>query len=197
MRFELKFKLSNELFSGSMLKIGFPASFKIYAIDILKVPITYWVDFGLQDISEDNPLTTEYDPVNDILKILNYKPKLTPDEIVIKFWATSPDNPGESSPLEITTFTDVVETYVVDLDKQFAKINVTDVPTPTSSSVQLSEDFSGLVNPIDITYTFNPEKSVPANGFINIIFDKRLIVNEVDISKCLIYSTATGDLVQA
>lgn len=61
------------------------------------------------------------------MKIYNYKEKTVADEIIIKFWATTPDNPGESSPVVIQTYTNTSDGYLIDQDTQFAKINVVDV----------------------------------------------------------------------
>jgi hypothetical protein len=61
------------------------------------------------------------------MRIFNYRAKTVADEIIIKFWAATPDNPGESSPIIINTYTDLAETYVIDTDNQFAKITVIDV----------------------------------------------------------------------
>lgn len=197
MRFELKFTLSNELYEGSVIQLKFPASFQIYNRIVLNEPSTYWIDFGLEDKNEDDPLVVIYDSDNDVLILKNYKPKLEPDEIVFKFWATSPDNPGESSPVEITTYTDIDQTYVIDQDVQFAKISVYNVPTPNENEIILSEDFSGLGKAIDAIYKFNPSTSIPANGFIKIIFDPNLEINEVDVSKCKVWSSASAGLVLA
>lgn len=65
--------------------------------------------------------------VNDVMKIFNYKPKTVADQIILKFWATTPDNAGESSPIVITTYTDLTGYNIIDQDTQFAKITVSDV----------------------------------------------------------------------
>lgn len=61
------------------------------------------------------------------MKIFNYKSKEVSDEIIIKFWATTPDNSGESSPVVIQTYTNTSNGYLIDQDTQFAKITVVDV----------------------------------------------------------------------
>jgi hypothetical protein len=61
------------------------------------------------------------------MKIYNYKEKTVADEIIIKFWATTPDNAGESSPIVIQTYTNTSNGYLIDQDTQFAKITVVDV----------------------------------------------------------------------
>ena len=59
--------------------------------------------------------------------VSNYRDNTVPDQIIIKFWAATPDNPGESSPIVLQTYTDSSLKYLVDQDTQFAKINVADV----------------------------------------------------------------------
>jgi hypothetical protein len=129
MQFQLKFKPSNFLKDGSMIVLGFPASIKVYSEKILGQDVMFWVEFGLEDKSEDDPLKMTFDSVNDIMKITNYKPKVVADEIIVKFWATTPDNVGESSPINIITYTNTNSTFIIDRDTQFAKTVVTDVST--------------------------------------------------------------------
>lgn len=129
MQFQLKFKPSNFLKDGSMIVLGFPASIKVYSEKILGQDVMFWVEFGLEDKSEDDPLKMTFDSVNDIMKITNYKPKVVADEIIVKFWATTPDNVGESSPINIITYTNTNSTFIIDRDTQFAKTIVTDVST--------------------------------------------------------------------
>ena len=61
------------------------------------------------------------------MTISNYNAKTVPDQIIIKFWGTTPDNPGESSAIIITTYTNTSNGYVIDQDTQFAIITVVDV----------------------------------------------------------------------
>jgi hypothetical protein len=89
-----------------MIKIGFPASFKVTKEVLLGVPRTYWVEFGLEDKSEEDPIKVDFDSTNDLMYITNFKAKPIPDDIIIIFHATTPDNAGESSPLEIRSYTD-------------------------------------------------------------------------------------------
>ena len=90
------------------------------------------------------------------MRIFNYRDKTVADQIILKFWATTPDNPGESSPIQIQTFTDTSESYIIDQDTQFAKITVIDVTAPTVFSMTLSEYYSGLNKFVTATFFFTP-----------------------------------------
>lgn len=102
------------------------------------------------------------------MTIYNYKSKTVTDEIILRFWATTPDNPGESSPVVITSYTDSIFTNIIDQDAQFAKVVVNDVPSPSAFSIALSELYSGLGKQVTATFSFNPTISIPASGYISI-----------------------------
>lgn len=129
------------------------------------------------------------------MTIYNYKPKTVIDEIILRFWATTPDNPGESSPVVITSYTDGIFSNIIDQDSQFAKVTVNDVPSPEVFSIALSELYSGLGKQVIATFSFNPTISIPASGYISITFDPRLTVGEITAGSCMIYSIATASYV--
>ena len=197
MKFQMQFKVSNKLKTGSMIRMMFPASFKIFDYKILDSPKSYWVDFGLEDKTETDALVTELDAVNDIIFIKNYKTKEEPDIIIFKFWATTPDNAGESTPIQIRSYTDTVLSYIIDEDDQFAKITVADVPTPNAHDYKLSEDFAGLNRTVEVTFELRPGISIPAEGYIKVIFDNDLVINEVDVTKCQIWQTSTKTFIDS
>lgn len=63
MQFALHFKPTNALKNGSMIQLQFPASFKVFEHTILSQQVMFWVEFGLEDKSEDDPLKIYYDSV--------------------------------------------------------------------------------------------------------------------------------------
>lgn len=197
MKFQLRFRVSNKLKAGSMIKLVIPASIEIYNDRLLGVPNSYWVEFGLEDKSEEDPVRIEFDETNDFLFIKNYKEKDEPDIILLRFWARTPDNSGESSPIVITAYTNEQSEYVIDTDDKFAKIDVLDVRGPNSRFVSLSEDFAGLNRTVNVIFTIRPAITLPAFGFIKVIFDNDLIINEVDTTKCFIWDRINGVYVNA
>ena len=64
MQFQLNFKPTNALADGSMIKLQFPASFPVYSEQILAQEVMFWVEFGLEDKSEADPLKISYDSVH-------------------------------------------------------------------------------------------------------------------------------------
>jgi hypothetical protein len=63
MQFALHFKPTNVLKNGSMIQLQFPASFKVFQSTILAQNTMFWVEFGLEDKSEDDPLQISFDDV--------------------------------------------------------------------------------------------------------------------------------------
>lgn len=63
MQFALHFKPTNALKTGSMIQLQFPASFKVFQSTILAQNIMFWVEFGLEDKSEEDPLKITFDDV--------------------------------------------------------------------------------------------------------------------------------------
>jgi hypothetical protein len=63
LQFALHFKPTNALKSGSMIQLQFPASFKVFEQTILAQQVMFWVEFGLEDKSEVDPLKVTYDSV--------------------------------------------------------------------------------------------------------------------------------------
>lgn len=63
MQFALHFKPTNALRSGSMIQLQFPASFKVFQSTILAQNTMFWVEFGLEDKSEADPLLISFDDV--------------------------------------------------------------------------------------------------------------------------------------
>jgi hypothetical protein len=86
---------------------------------------------------------------------------------------------------------------VIDTDDKFAKIDVADVGGPNSRFVSLSEDFAGLNRTVNVIFTIRTGVTLPAFGFIKVIFDSDLIVNEVDTTKCFIWDRVAGIYVNA
>ena len=63
MQFSLAFKPTNALPDGSMIKLQFPASFPVYSEQLLGQETMFWVEFGLEDKSEEDSLEITYDEV--------------------------------------------------------------------------------------------------------------------------------------
>jgi hypothetical protein len=67
MQFQMNFRPTNPLADGSMIKLQFPASFKVYTSKILGQDVMFWVEFGLEDKSEADPLKITFDTVGEII----------------------------------------------------------------------------------------------------------------------------------
>ena len=187
LQFRLAFRPRNPLPLGSKIVLKFPTSVKVYSKTVLGYATTFFLEKGLEDKDENNPVELSYNSSADEMVVQNYLAKTDLDEILLKFWVTTPDNKGESSAIEIKTYTDVTGTNVIDEDKQFAKIVVMDVPIPTTFSISMSETLSGLGTAIDVEVSFTPAITVPAGGFIKIIFDPTIVLNEVTTALCQIW----------
>ena len=64
MQFMMKFRPTNPMTANSMIKMQFPASFIVFPSSLLGQQIMFWVEFGLEDQSEANPLQITFDVVN-------------------------------------------------------------------------------------------------------------------------------------
>lgn len=81
MEYKLTFTLKNQLPAGSVIKIVFPPTFKI--IDSSSAYSRFYINYGLEDNSEDSPVGI-LEVINNIynyLLITNFKPLNNPDEI--------------------------------------------------------------------------------------------------------------------
>jgi hypothetical protein len=63
---------------------------------------------------------------------------------------------------------------------------VVNVPKVKVNTATLSDSYAKESSSVDITFKITPYISIPANGYIKIIFDKNLVVNEVDSAACMI-----------
>lgn len=63
LQFAIHFKPTNALKAGSMIRFQFPASFKVFEQTVLAQQVMFWVEFGLEDKSEADPLMITYDSV--------------------------------------------------------------------------------------------------------------------------------------
>ena len=63
MQFTVAFTPTNPLRAGSVIKLQFPASFRVYTSTIIGKDVMFWVEFGLQDKSEDDSLLITFDSV--------------------------------------------------------------------------------------------------------------------------------------
>lgn len=69
MEFRLHFTPTNILKQGSVIQLQFPASFKVYQETLLAQNVMFQVEFGLEDVSETNPLMIDYSIVGHPLTI--------------------------------------------------------------------------------------------------------------------------------
>lgn len=69
--------------------------------------------------------------------------------------------------------------------------------SPQIYSISLSSQYSGTASSVTLTFAFIPTISIPANGYINIIFDSNLVVGEIVSGSCMIWEIATLSYVQA
>lgn len=69
--------------------------------------------------------------------------------------------------------------------------------SPQIYSIALSSQYAGTASTVTLTFTFTPTISIPANGYINIIFDSNLIVGEIVSGSCMIWEIVSSSYVEA
>jgi len=111
MDYILTFQLKNGLTNTSVISLVFPPSF---VIDTTVSAINY-IRYGVEDMSEDNTVGLSVDSSN-ILRLTNFMAFDVPQEISLYLRLNNPDNVGETTPINIISYLDTLQTVVVDRD---------------------------------------------------------------------------------
>ena len=110
-----------------MIQIQFPTTFRIVKDD--KPYDMYYIKYGLDDISEDSPVGLEAikDPASVnyfILRITNFKKQVTPREVSVILRLQNPNSYGSTTPVKITSFTNILGTSIIDQNVVSAKTSI-------------------------------------------------------------------------
>jgi len=111
MDYILTFQLKNGLTNTSVIALVFPPSF---VIDTTASALNY-IRYGLEDMSEDNTVGLAIDSSNT-LRLTNFLAFDVPQEISLYLRLTNPDNVGETTPINIVSYLDTLQTVTVDSD---------------------------------------------------------------------------------
>lgn len=126
MWFQLSFKLRNPLTSGSIILISIPNSISLSTLPPVEgVPVAYYVQSGLSDISSTNPL--KISAASNVIRIENFQSMDVPSLISINMLLTTPGSSGPSSPFTIASYTDSTAKSEIDKDVSQAVITVSDI----------------------------------------------------------------------
>lgn len=81
MWYRLRFKLTNPLPSGAMIDIKIPDSITLTVEDVLGAPSTFYVENGIEDISNEDPIdiSSVVEGSSRYIRIKNFKPQSQPD----------------------------------------------------------------------------------------------------------------------
>ena len=127
MWYALDFKLKNPLNAGSVISIQIPASVTLSTLlPVEGVPVVYYVVKGLDDISDDSPLSIQAVVNSGItfLQISNFKSMTQPNLISVAMLIFTPASSGLSSPFQIVSYTDSTLKFEIDKDIGTARISV-------------------------------------------------------------------------
>ena len=122
MDYIFNFQLKNGLKTTSVIALEFPPSF---VIDTSANGLLY-VRFGLEDISEDSTVGLSVD-ANNVLRLTNFQEFEEPPLISLYLRVTNPDNIGETTPVNIKTYLDNLQTVLVDQDTVSAYTVIQDI----------------------------------------------------------------------
>ena len=200
MWFRLSFGLMNVLEEESVIKLVFPASLKLQNDFYLSKPTSFLVERGLLKRDEKEDIILEYDIVKNILIIKNFKEKNDFERIQLLLLIKTPDIPGESSPMEISTLNKELSGNIIDYDSQFAKISIEDIQSPEIFSYTMSDNMVYLEEKYiySLTFYIKPTITVPKNGFIKFIFPESIISKEITKSDCYVQnSELESDMVES
>lgn len=178
MWFSVSFENVNPIPEGGLIEMRFPVSFAVNSQKMFSFPYSYYIYSGLEDLDEENYVDIEMDTDTDIMTITSFKRKEVDGlPIVLHFMGVSPDNSGDTSSINITTYlTPDEDAYTIDEDTTFALINIESVTAPASLSCTASNSFADE-SLTDIDCSITPEISVPGNGYIRFIFDRDFTVD--------------------
>jgi hypothetical protein len=126
MWFALSFKLKNPLITGSVISVKLPSSITLANLLVEATPVSYYVKSGLEDISDESPLIITNPVVlgTQYIRIANFKSMDQPNLITLNMLLNAPPSSGESTPIEIYSYTDSLLTSEIDKDVSTARINV-------------------------------------------------------------------------
>jgi len=122
MDYIFNFQLKNGLTNSSVIALEFPPSF---VIDTSSGGLQY-VRFGLEDISEDSTVGLSVD-LNNVLRLTNFKEFEEPPLISLYLRLINPDNVGETTPVNIKTYLNRLQTIMVDQDTVSAYTVIQDI----------------------------------------------------------------------
>ena len=122
MDYILDFQLRNPLGENAVILFEFPPSF---LIDTSAALLRY-IRYGLEDPTEDSVAQITVDSKN-VLRITNFAPFTEPQKMSLYLRLVNPDNVGETTPVNIRTYLDSLETILVDEDTTGAYTVIEDI----------------------------------------------------------------------
>lgn len=170
MDYKLTFLPKNPLPAGAIISLHFPATFPI----VTGANANNYIISGLSDISETS--TVGMDISGNILDITNFRPQSIPALITLQLRLTNPINPGQTTPIEITTYQNSSKLSIIDQDIVVAITNIANIPSGTLHYLGTTNYATNLLIP-SIDFHINPSKVIPANGYIKIQVPNGFIVN--------------------
>lgn len=195
MWFKLHFRLTNFLRKNNVIRLVIPASVKLQANFVLDYPVSYYLVQGLNDVSKEEIIQMNHDQVTNSVLIKGFNSKMDFDAIAFYLLISTPDNIGQSSPIEISTYTSELSGNLIDQDKTFAKMLVSNVQAPPFFKVDLSTNLITIDPDVvtSVVFSVQPDITVPSKGFIRFIFPEDLQLNWISTSKCVIQTTTSSN----
>jgi len=184
MDYTLTFQLKNGLTNTSVISLVFPPSF---VIETGASAINY-IRYGLEDMAEDNTVGLSVSSSN-ILRLTNFMAFDVPQEISLYLRLNNPDNVGETTPINIITYQDALQTVVVDRDTVSAYTVIENIPGPTYHSITLDTVTAGTVQN-QIEFNLQPSVSIPEGGVIQIRVPEGFTVGTITASTCQVLNKA-------
>ena len=161
----LSFRLTNPLNDGSIIVIQIPSSMILRQENVLQNPSSFYVEKGIDDISNDNPMRITSNVPGTLLTIENYKSQSQPNSMSIVMLVELPNSSGLSLPFEIRSYRSATKVNEIDRDVSTARIDVVDIPKPVQNPAPIfSPTTADGTSLVDITFMIEPSRNLPGFG---------------------------------
>lgn len=163
----LSFRLSNPLNEGSIIEIKIPDSMILRLENVLLNPSSFYVERGIDDISNDNPMriTSFTLTGSTYLRIENYKPQQQPNSMSVVMLLELPNSNGLSLPFEIRSYRSISKLNEIDRDVSTARIDVMDIPKPVQNPAPVfTPTVADGTSLLDISFSIEPSRNLPGFG---------------------------------
>jgi hypothetical protein len=168
----MKFLPKNQLATGTIIRLEFPTNV-VVQYNILQP----YVESGLEDISEANPLilsaTAKY------ITLQNYAPMTVPTQVSVIFRATMPPDFGQTTPIGVRTYTDQYASIIIDENLADGSVYVNNVSLSSAMSIVFSTTISSG-GYVDLNFQVTALTNWPNATVFTLVVPQGFVINSLD-----------------